>query len=143
MGAVADPAGELRVADRVAAAGGEHEVGDADDLDRLAGELGLGAEGALVDDALAALELLAGALDALVDVELAEVDRVREAGEVAALVLGAEAEEDLGVGAGRRLLDALGAKPDAKLALRRAKEARRSRSGRGGSARLPRRSRRG
>ena len=48
--------------------------------------------------------------------------RVREAGEVAALVLGAEAEEDLGVGAGRRLLDVLRAKPDAKLALRRAKE---------------------
>ena len=38
VGAVADPAGELRVADRVAAAGGEEEVGDADDLDRGAGE---------------------------------------------------------------------------------------------------------
>ena len=44
VGAVVDSPRELRVADRVAAAGREHEVRDADDLDFVAGELGLGAE---------------------------------------------------------------------------------------------------
>ena len=52
----ADAAVELRVADRVAAARGQHEVGQADDLDLAAGELGLGAHRALVDHALAGVD---------------------------------------------------------------------------------------
>ena len=122
VAAAADAAGELRVADRVAGAGGEEEVGDADDLDLGAGERRLGSQRALVDHPLVLGDQLAGALGALVDRQAAEVDVVREAGEVPALVLGAELHQHLRVRARGRLLDVLGAQPDPQVALRGAVE---------------------
>ena len=117
VGAVADSPRELRVADRVAAAGREHEVRDADDLDVVAVELGLGAEDALVDDSLALGDRLEGALRSLLQRAVAQVDRIREPRQVALLVLAAEPHQHLAVGARRRLLDSLLPKPDAKAAL--------------------------
>ena len=116
---VADRVGQLRVADRVALTGGEHEVGVADDLGLDPGEGHRGAEDALVDDAVAGGELLGGVLGLALARQLGDVDRVGEAGEVAALVLEALLEEQLAEGARRLLLVAVAPQPLAQIAAAR------------------------
>ena len=104
---VADAAVQLRVADRPLLAGGEHEVGVADDLDLAAGERRAGAEGALVDDAPPLAEELEGRRLLLLAGKLGDVDGAGEALEVPRLVGVAEVEEDLAEGVGRLLLEAV------------------------------------
>ncbi len=116
---VAEAAVELRVADRPVLAGGEHEVGMADDLDLAAGEGGSGAEDALVDDAPALAEEIEGRRLLLLAGKLGDVDGAGEALEVPRLVGVAEVEEDLAEGVGRLLLEPVAREPDAEVAAAR------------------------
>ncbi len=117
---VADAAVQLRVADRPLLAGGEHEVGVADDLDLAAGERGPGPEGALVDDALAlARGARAVACSCSSRGSSATSTARGKRSRCRRLVVVAEVEEHLAEGVGRLLLEAVASRASAQVAAAR------------------------
>ena len=127
---------ESRIAQLLA--GGEHEVGMADDLDLAAGEGGAGAEDALVDDAPALAQEVEGRRLLLLAGKLGDVDGVGEPLEVPRLVGVAEVEEDLAEGVGRLLLEAVASEPDAEVAAARLQQVVEGTRGDAGDVRLRR-----